>query len=248
MKERTREERETIAETAERQMRRWLLTQEIDDRKAREIPPEKLAQRLGPYITVSREAGAGGGQIARIVADKLGWELLDKQLLDFMAERYRLPRDLLDFVDETTANWMHEMFGSWLDRQVVSQDTYVQHLGKIILTAAKHGRVVVVGRGAQFILPREKGLAARIIAPEQCRIEQTMQRRGMDHGQAKRYVEETDRGRREFVRRYFHHDVTDPHLYDLVINVAQVGAHGAAAVIVAAYEQLGRRHGEKKPL
>src|SRR5262245_2625419 len=123
MKESTRGEREAIAESAERQMRRSLLMHQIDERKEQEVSLENV-RRFGPYIAVSRQAGAGGGRIARLVAEQLGWEVLDKELLDFMAERYRVPRDLLEFVDEATANWMHETFGSWLDRQVVTQDAY----------------------------------------------------------------------------------------------------------------------------
>ena len=126
MKERTREEREAIAEAAERQMRRWLLMHDIDQRLERERTAEELAKRLGPYLALSREAGCGGSEIARLVGQELGWDVLDQGLLDFMAERYHLPRDILEFVDETTANWMHEIFGSWLDRHVVSQETYVE--------------------------------------------------------------------------------------------------------------------------
>jgi cytidylate kinase len=102
MKERTREEQEAIADAAERQMRRCLMMQEIEQRLEREHADE-LAERLGPYIAISREAGAGGSQIAQWVGEKLGWEVMDSKLLDFMAQRYHLPRDILDVVDEELA-------------------------------------------------------------------------------------------------------------------------------------------------
>ncbi|MBI3468471.1 MAG: cytidylate kinase-like family protein [Planctomycetes bacterium] len=237
MKERTREEQEAVAEAAERQMRRWLLMHDIEQRLERERTAEELSNRLGPYIAISRQAGCGGGQIARLVAEKLGWELLDKKLLDFMAERYHLPRDILEFVDETTANWLHEIFGNWLDRCVVTQEEYVDHLGKIVLLAAQHGKVVFVGRGAQFVLPRDRGLAVRIIAPVPYRIEQTMRNRSLSRDQAKRSVDEADRGRAEFVRRYFLHDAADPLLYDLAINVERLGPQGAASLIVGCFRE-----------
>jgi cytidylate kinase len=236
MKERTHEEREAVAEAAERQMKRWLLMQQIAQQNERECPPEKLAACLGPYIALSREAGCGGSRIARLVGQKLGWDVLDKELLDFMSQRYHLPRDVLEFVDETTANWLYDTFGSWLDRQTVSHEAYVEHLGQIVLLGARHGRVVLVGRGAQFFLPRDRGLAVRIVASEKFRVEQTMRDREMTRDGARHFVQERDEGRREFVRRYFHHDLADPHLYDLIVNRDQLGPEAAASLIVEAYQ------------
>jgi cytidylate kinase len=121
---------------------------------------------------------------------------------------------------------------SWLDRNLVSESEYVEHLGKIVLLAASSGKVVFVGRGAQMFLPRNKGLAVRIIAPLNYRIEQTMRQRGLNHALAKKWVEETDHARCDFVRSHFHHDVADPKLYDLVINLEPIGPHGARDLIV----------------
>ena len=234
MKERTRLEQEAIAEAAERQMRRCLMMQEIEERLEHEEAGKLLADHFGPYITISREAGAGGGQIAISVAEKLGWEVFDSKLLDFMAQHYHLPRDILTLVDERTASWLHDTFGGWLDRHLVSQSEYLEHLGKIVLLAAYNGRAVFVGRGVHLLLPREKGFAVRVIAPLDYRIKETMRVRGLSQEQARKSVEETDRGRREFVRRHFHHDVADPGLYDLVINVARIGPQAASDLIVEA--------------
>lgn len=246
--ERSRSKREAVAEAAERQMRRWLLMEQIDERRQHECSLEDMANRLGPYIAISRESGCGGAYIARLVGAKLRWEVLDKELLDFMAERYGLPRDLLEFVDETTSNWLHESFGIWLDRRLVSQDEYVDHLGKIVLMAARHGKVVLVGRGAQFLLPRHGGLAVRIIAPPRYRIEQIMQRRGLSRQKAERFTEESDRGRSGFVRQYFNQDVTNPNLYDIVLNVEQFGPEVVAKLIVEAFEEWANEHEQEKPL
>lgn len=247
-KERTREEQEAIAEAAERQMQRLLLGRSIDERLEHERA-EELAEKLGPYIAISREAGAGGGDIGRLVGEKLGWEVLDKEILDLMAERFRLPRDVLELVDERTANWVHEAFANWLEKQGVTQIEFVDHLGKILLLAARKGKVIFVGRGAQFFLPRDKGLAVRIMAPEDYRVERAMRRLSLTHDAAKRWVDETDQGRRDLIRRYFHHDVADPKLYDLVINVAKIGPAGAVNLIVEAFNScFGQEFLQNKPL
>ncbi len=92
-----------------------------------------------------------------------------------------------------------------------------------------------MGRGAQYLLPREQTIAVRLVAPESYRLERVQQRQGFaTRGEARRWVRSTDAGRRDFVHRHFHHDITDPHGQDLVINVERVGTVGAAGQIVFA--------------
>jgi aromatic ring-cleaving dioxygenase len=234
MKEHTREEPKIVA-AAERQMHAWVLNQEIADRKTVRLDQAHRPQRqLGPYVTISREVGACGSQIAEMVGEELGWEVLDKGLLDRVADRYRLSRSMLELVDETSGNWAFDILGTWLDRQIIPHEKYVAHLGRVVLAAARRGNVIFVGRGAQFLLPRQAGLAVRLVASEKFRVAQIMRRRGMDEAHARRTMKEIDQGRREFVRCYFHHDIDDPHLYDLVINTEGLGPVGAVEQIVTA--------------
>ena len=83
-------------------------------------------------------------------------------------------------------------------------------------------------------MPRERGLNVRLVAPEAFRLERLMRENGWDAPTARRRMEELDRGRADFVMRFFHHDVSDPHLYDLVINVGRFGIAGAVEQIAAA--------------
>jgi cytidylate kinase len=233
MKDQTREEPKILA-AAERQMHAWALTEEIEGRALRAEGPHRLAERLGPYVAISREEGAGGSQIAQEVGRELGWEVLDKSLLDRVAGRYGLSRSMLELVDETQNSWAYDLLGSWMDRRIISHDKYMAHLSRVVLAAAGRGNVVLVGRGAQFLLPREKGLAVRIIAPRKYRIQQIMQRERLSQSAARRLMDARDRGRSEFARRYFHQDIADPHLYDLVVNVERLGPAAAVKQIVAA--------------
>lgn len=233
MKSQIREEPKILA-AAERQMQAWALTQEIEDRAVRQQGSRQLASVATTYVTISREAGAGGGEIARLVGEKLGWEVLDRNLLDSVAARFHLSRMMLDLVDETQSNWMYDVLGTWMDRTIIPQEKYVAHLTRVVLAAAQRGHCVFVGRGAQFLLPRDKALAVRIVAPEKFRIEQIMKRQRLDAAAARRCTDETDRGRHDFVQRFFHHDINDPHLYDLVINTERLGSTGAVDQIVAA--------------
>ncbi len=236
MKGQTREDPKILA-AAERRMQAWALAQEIAERTLRTDQPHRATEQLGDFITMSREAGASGGEIAVGVGQKLGWEVLDKNLLDHVAERFRLSRAMLEAVDETTASWAYDLFGTWMDRKIIPHEKYLVHLSQVVLAAAQRGNVVLVGRGAQFLLPRDQGLAVRIIAPLEYRVDQIVQRHGFDRKQARRFIAEVDQGRRQFVERFFHRDINDAHLYDLVINVARIGPAAAAEQIIGAYRR-----------
>jgi cytidylate kinase len=238
VKEHTREEPKIIS-AAEREMRQWVFNEQARERSATESGILRRTKLLGDYITISREAGACGEEVAQIVGRKLGWEVMDKNILDHVAERYKLSRETLELVDETTINWAYDILGTWLDRKVISQEKYVVRLTRIILAAARRGNVVFVGRGTQFLLPRERGLSVRIIAPEKYRVRELMRCQGLDEAKARRRLIELDRGRREFVQRFFRHNVADPHLYDLVLNVERFGPEGTAEIIVGAYPERG---------
>jgi cytidylate kinase len=220
-----------ISQVAERQMRSWSLQLQTQQQLADQRATAPLAELIHPFLAISREAGSNGGELARRVADKLHWKLFDRELLDYLAERNNWSRLSLEFVDEKTASWFHEMFGKWLDQQLISQAEYVRGLGRVVLLAAQHESTIFVGRGVQFILPRRSGLAVRIIAPLKQRVENIMQLRNCARHEAEHYIEETDRGRHDFVQRYFHHDNADPHLYDLMINMAHVPMDDAAELV-----------------
>jgi cytidylate kinase len=130
------------------------------------------------------------------------------------------------------------MFGKWLDDQLISQVEYVSRLGRVVLLAAQHESTVFVGRGAQFMLPREVGVAVRIIAPRKERIHRIMEKRRCTEREAKAFVDNTDFARAHFVQRYFHHDVADPQLYDLVVNLAHLPRDAAVGLIA---EECKRR-------
>ena len=179
MEKQTREEPRIVA-AAERQMRNWELTEELAKRAAQRGQPERGVQQAIRFVTISREAGAGGAEIAQLVGRKLGWEVFDRSLLDQIAERYHLPRAMLELVDETKASWAYDVFGTFLDRKLVSHDRYLIRLVRTVRMVAHRGPGVFVGRGVQFCLPRPLCLAVRIIASETYRARRLMERQQCD--------------------------------------------------------------------
>jgi cytidylate kinase len=223
----------SVVEAAERQIQRWLRAQKGLDETARTSHSGSVAG-IGPYLTISREAGAGGSHIARLVGEAIGWDVLDRKLLECVAEICQTSPAVLELVDETTTNWVTEIFGNLLNPASVTQMQYVCRLSRVILMTARAGKVIYVGRGAQFVLPRERGLSVRIVAPQKYRVQQIMERRHLSFEEAGDYVVKTDAGRQDFVRQYFHHDVPDSHLFDLVLNVKKLGPERTAHLIAEA--------------
>lgn len=231
MKEQVREEPKILA-AAEQQMRAWAKSNEpslaVDDSTA-------IEARLKPFVAISREAGAGGSPVGQIVGRMLGWEVLDRNILDRVAQRYKLSRPLLEMVDETRANWAFDVLGTWLDPKLIPHEKYVIHLGHVVLAAACQASAVYVGRGVQFLLPKDRGLSVRIIASEAYRTQRIAERENLTQKQARLKMLNVDNGRRAFVRRFFHHDIDNAHLYDIVLNVERLGPTATAECIVAAF-------------
>jgi cytidylate kinase len=148
---------------------------------------------------------------------------------------------MLEMVDETQSNWAYDVFGPWLDRRIVPHEKYLVRAARIVLAAARRGNVVLVGRGGQFLLPREQGLAVRIVASEKYRVRRAAEKYALSEAQARQFIATVDRGRKDFVARFFHRDVADPHLYDLVINVDFLGLEAAVEQIIVAWRRVEAR-------
>jgi cytidylate kinase len=216
---------------ARQRLDEWIKSPQIAARIQTTIDRGEIERQIGPHVTISRETGAGGGQLGEKLAERLGWEVLDRQMLDYMAERFDRPRHMVDVVDETAAHWVHDVLRCWFDPKLVTHQKYVANLGKFVTLAACHGKVVFVGRGAQFILPPGRGVAIRVVAPRRYRVAETARLREISPNEADQIVTQLDQGRSDFIRRHFHHDPADPHLYDLVVNTQSVGLDAAVDLI-----------------
>ena len=108
---------QTIGRSAERQMRQWALSFQVEEQRRRE-QADTSQPEVHPYVAISRETGALGSKIAARIGQQLGWQVLDRELLNYMVQHFKLASDMLEFVDETTSNWLIEILGKWLSRQM----------------------------------------------------------------------------------------------------------------------------------
>ncbi len=194
---------------------------------------------IQPFVALTRQAGSGGAEIAGLLGEELRWKVLDRQALDAAAEEFSLDAKMLTLLDETNLSWFDESILNLLHSRLISQDTYVERLVKLVLVSLSDQPAIVVGRGSTAFLPRELGLRVRVVREEADRVARIMAQLGLDEAGARRWVAKTDQERRAFVRRHFNQDPDDPLGYDLTINTSRVGVQGAAKIIVEALHARG---------
>ncbi len=219
---------------AENYLSEWISNRQFDEFTDR----LNLHHQLGPFISISREAGVGGSHIAQLVGEKLGWEVIDKQIVDFIAEKYDVSKMIVENLDEKNSALVGEFFSSLILDRDFSQPAYLHQLNRLVLLAAIHGNVVIVGRGAGFILPREKGLSVRLIASEKVRIDKFAKRKDISVQEAKKQVHRIDTQRKEFIKKNYAADCSNPLQFDLMINTTDQTDEQTATIIANAINSL----------
>jgi len=203
---------------------------------------------LHDMITLSREPGAQGTTVARAVGKLLGWPVYDHELLDYIGKEMGTQVNVLKLIDEKPMSWLEQCVVDLVSEYNLSQDSYMVHLIATLRGLAQQGHCVIVGRGANFVLPHDTTLNVRLVANLKHRIANIQQGKQLPEKEAARWVEKTDRERHDFVKRHFGKEVGDPHLYDLVLNSARLSVDECADVIVSTLHRLqARNHAATRP-
>jgi len=200
-------------------------------------------------ITISRQYGSGGSEVARRVAQALGWTLIDNEFVDRVAERAGLPREqvaeqeekvpsLVDRLASALALTSPEAVLAGGDAQAVltpeAEGGLVKVTEAVIAEAVAQGDVVLVGRGAQAYLgERTDALHVFVAAPRGVRVERAMERLSVDHREAERVVDETDAHRARYAKTHYARAWGEATHYHLLVNTALLGVEGAATLVVA---------------
>jgi len=195
----------------------------------------KLA--FGPYLLISREKGAGGHAVGQLTAARLGWQLFDGQIVDAIAAKAGVRRELIESLDESDRGMIDDIVCAFLDPQCIDTTSYLAKLREIVLVLGHQGDVVIVGRGAQYILPTPFGLQVRMVAPMEVRIQRVADGKKLTRKAAQAEVEESDRERARMIHRHYRRDLKDPLNYDIVVNTAELTVEAAAEIIVAGVHQ-----------
>ncbi|MDQ2767374.1 MAG: cytidylate kinase-like family protein [Gemmatimonadota bacterium] len=202
-------------------------------------------------VTVSREFGAGGSDLACRLGERLGWPVLDDEVACRCAERLHIDTAAVTRLREHSPTLLARLTAALLIAPPEAPGIDTTHLMRIdaiaeaafesIMEAAQTLPLIFVGFGTQCIFAdRQDALHVRLVAPLETRVERLRKRFGWDAATASSKARRMDEDRRRYVQRYFHRDVLDPLLYDVQINTGRTTIDEAAALI----EQLVRAGSE----
>lgn len=190
-----------------------------------------------PVITVSMEPGSGGTIIAQKVAERLGLDWFHRDIVEKIAKTAKIRSAVVNSLEKERLSGVKDFISSLVEEHYIHPDTYLRHLLPVISTIAKHGRAVIVGRGANFILPAEDIFAVRVIAPLEKRIHDVALHHNVATEAARRRVIRRESRRKAFVRRTFNADIANPIHYDLTINTGKMSIDSAVEAVLAAVNE-----------
>ncbi|NLN76020.1 MAG: cytidylate kinase-like family protein [Armatimonadetes bacterium] len=194
---------------------------------------------ISNVVTISRRMGSGARIIAQKLADDLGWSLWDKELVNSMAQNARVSQKVVNAFDEHTISEI-ELFARGLfgDEQMAGF-IYARHLAKAVKSIARLGNAIILGRGANLILP--DALKIRIDESDDLRIQNMIQFEGLTAEQSRRKLRESDRSRRQFLISLFGRERADAAIFDLSLWMDNFTNDDAVEIIKAAIKAYCKR-------
>ena len=206
-----------------------------------------------PIVTISRQYGSGGSEVAERVATALGWHLYDNAMVDEVARRLGMSTEevsareervpsLPERIASAMALGVPEVMPTVADLTTEpSEERIVEVTKRVIAEAVLAGPAVLVGRGAQCMLAeRTDALHVFCYAPPDALVAYVITNLGMSPGDAQRAVSEKNHQREQYVKRYWKRNWRDLANYHLCVNTAWLGLDGAAELVVQlARERFG---------
>lgn len=204
-------------------------------------------------ITISREYGSGGGEIARRLAQQLRWNLIDHEAVLRIAKELGVSEEEAEAHDERKAGFLEQLLTTMQGIEpslyanvpsdvLTNAQDYREALEHVIARAVEEKHVVIVGRGSQVLLRDQRDvLHIRVVASIERRIPYIMQREEIDKDAAKKRIHSKDNDRIRYLESSYNLNPTDAHLYDLVINTDVLDLDSAVDLIILALQRKARK-------
>jgi cytidylate kinase len=202
-------------------------------------------------ITIRGLTGSGADEIGRLLAKKLGYDFVDREIIALIAKRLKLPKQevsMKEMPPSTLFGRITEVMAGTYSINPGSPDVslptwliplndvrYRKTLEHVIKEIARNRSIVIVGRGSQFILKNDPDVFHIFtVAPIEIRISRMSKELKSDEKTAKQEIDRLDGSRRAFIRRYFKAELDDPKYYDIVINTGHFTLDAAVSLIAYA--------------
>ena len=216
-----------------RQIELGELRRRLEPKASRLRQPRFVGGAYGPCLLLSRECGSGGTSLARLVSERLKWQVFDREIVEEVARSAHVRRQLIESVDERVRVGWSEFCRKLAEGEGIGRESYLHHLRHVILALSHHGEIIILGRGAIYILPPECAVRVRLQAPLEARARRVAEREEIPFHKARRRVEQTDIERAAFIREAFGKDVDATENYDLVLDTGELSLEAAAEIVVA---------------
>lgn len=202
-------------------------------------------------ITIEREYGCGGGEIAQLLAKRLGWKLWDQLLTEEIARLAKCPRAVVEEREERTDPLYYRLFKSFMrgsyegslnapKLNLVDSETIVRITQRVVEHAGEKGSCVIVGRGSQhFFRNRPDTLRVFLYAPREDKVRRLLAR-GKNEKEAEELVDTVDRERADFIQKYFNVEWPDRAIYHAMMNTS-IGDDPTVRMILNAMEAYDAR-------
>jgi hypothetical protein len=205
------------------------------------VTPEQTA--LDHFtIAVSREAGTPASEVARQVGERLGWPVYEREVPARIAQALHVPVGVVEAIDERRQSWLLECFEAFNSRCDLSESRYFRQLISVVRSLGERGRCLIVGHGAEHLLPPYVTLRVYLVGDREDRLAAFGRARHLDRWTASRQLDQIDSERSRFLREHFHVDPSLPRNYDLVLNTSQWSGSDCADFILRAlhHKAMGR--------
>ena len=182
-------------------------------------------------VTIEREYGCGGGDIAQRLAERLGWKLWDQRLTEEIARLAHCPKAVVEVREERNDPLYYRLFKSFMrgsyegsmnarNLNLVDSETILRITRRVVEHVAERGSCVIVGRGSQqFLKERTDILRIFLYAPREDKIQRLLSR-GKNEREAEELVDAVDRERSDFIQKYFKVEWPDRAIYHAMVNTA----------------------------
>jgi cytidylate kinase len=202
-------------------------------------------------ITIEREYGCGGGDIAQLVASRLGWKLWDQRLTEEIARLANCPKAVVEAREERNDPLYYRLFKSFMrgsyegsinapKLNLVDSETILKTTKRVVEHVADKGRCVIVGRGGQhFLRNRPDTLRLFLYAPREDKVRRLLAR-GKSAKEAEGLVDTIDRERADYIQKYFNVEWPDRGIYHVMINTS-IGDEWVVHMILSFMETYEKR-------
>jgi cytidylate kinase len=186
-----------------------------------------------PCIAFSRKIGAGALEIADMVAERLGYQVADRELITQIASQANISEKAIDYFDERFPGYVNRTFKYLFGEKAFVDSDYSRHLISAVLTIASLEPTIFVGRGVHLILPRERVLAVRCICSDDFRTRRIADIMGIDEAETKKKLPGIDKEQAAFFKKVYGKKEASPYEFDMVVNLDHFSNPGDVADIVA---------------